>query len=464
VFLSLCESRSDLIEKLPGIHRRLKFRQYSGYLEATEGRHLFYWFFESQKNPSRDPVILWLNGGPGYSSLMALFTENGPFRVLPNGRTVTYDKYSWNSIANVLYIESPAGVGFSYSDNNDYQTSDDESLKYNYEALKDFFKKYPKFVKNEFYLTGQSYAAVYLSLLAVKILNDQNSTINLKGLSIGNGLLDQRIQSQSRIFYAHYHGVIDTKTLNDLKSECCSCLGNDEQCSFPVVNANYTIIPISPNPLCTSKFIEVFKILLTLGNDLWNLYDFCPKFDSLKKNSTHNFQNNMTIDSLKLEEIYENRKTKGSGVVQTHQCVSNGYHEYLRNPAVLKALHVSPKSMVWNESNDFFDQNYVHNYDNLREQFEEINRAKLKTIVYNGDFDLGCDCVGAQQFLDSLNITIVKESTNWLYKGISAGFVKHFANNLTFTTIRGAGHSAPKDKPGPCLKVLKVLLGKHVFN
>jgi carboxypeptidase C (cathepsin A) len=74
---------------------------------------------------------------------MALFTENRPFRVLPNRQTITYDEYSW--IANALYIESPAGVGFSYSDNNDYQITDDESLKYNNEALKNFFKKFSVF-------------------------------------------------------------------------------------------------------------------------------------------------------------------------------------------------------------------------------------------------------------------------------------------------------------------------------
>jgi hypothetical protein len=175
----------------------------------------------------------------------------------------------------------------------------------------------------------------------------------------------------------------------------------------------------------------------------------------------------MTIDSLELdnEEIYEKRKTKVSEfVVKTHECVSKGYFKYLRSPEVLKALHVSPKAMEWNETNDFILQTYIQNYNNMRQQFVEINRAKLKTIVYNGDIDLGCDIVGEQEFLDPLNIPIFKESTNWFYNGITAGFVKYYSNNLTFTSIRGAGHQAPKQKPGPCLQVLKVLLGKDVFN
>ncbi len=470
IFLSLYALETDLIESLPGLDLKPKFRQYSGYLNATEGRHLFYWFFESQKNTSEDAVVLWLNGGPGLSSLVGLFEENGPFRVLPNGLTVTYDEYSWNSLANILYIESPAGVGFSYSDNNDYRISDDETLNFNYEALNDFFKKYPQFIENEFYLTGESYAGIYLSLLAVKILNDQSSKINLKGLAISNGYLDQLILSQSRPFYAHYHGVIDTRAFNELKAQCCSCEGNKLKCQFPVVYPNNTLMPVSSNPLCTLKFVDILKTLFASGIDIYNLYDYCPKFDISHNDETQNykFSANMTIDSLELdnEEIYDlNNKIKDSeDVMQTHECVSKGYYEYLRNPEVLKALHVSPKAMVWNQTNDFILETYVQNYDNMRQQFIEINRAKLKTIVYNGDIDLGCDIVGEQEFLDSLNVPVVKESTNWLYNGITAGFVKYFANNLIFTTIRSAGHEAPTQKPGPCLQVLRVLLGKDVFN
>ncbi len=100
----------------------------------------------------------------------------------------------------------------------------------------------------------------------------------------------------------------------------------------------------------------------------------------------------------------------------------------------------------------------------MAEQFKVINKAKLKTIVFNGDLDTVCDFIGDQTFLESLNIPIVKEATNWFYNGIYAGFFKYFANNLIFTTVRGAGHMDPKYKPGPTLEVFKVLLGKAEFN
>src|SRR5690348_1252000 len=110
------QTNNDQVLYMPGINPQPNFNHYSGYLQGRPGNHLHYWFIESQNNPSTDPVVLWLNGGPGCSSLAGLFQEHGPFRVNPDGKTLTYNNYSWNQIANVLYLESPAGVGFSYSD------------------------------------------------------------------------------------------------------------------------------------------------------------------------------------------------------------------------------------------------------------------------------------------------------------------------------------------------------------
>ncbi len=194
--------------------------------------------------------------------------------------------YSWNSLANVLYIESPAGAGFSYSDNNDYRTSDNESFKFIYEALVDFFKKYPQFSENEFYLTGESYAAVYLSLLAIKLLSDQRyKKINLKGLAIGNGALDDQILAQSFLFVAHYHGIIDSRAFDDLKSECCSCQRNEQKCAFPVLNSHGNIV--SPRPSCTKKFSKIIRTLLI--QYFYNIHDSCPKFGSQNKTLIDDF-------------------------------------------------------------------------------------------------------------------------------------------------------------------------------
>lgn len=69
---------------------------------------------ESQDSPSEDPLVLWLTGGPGCSSTLALLAENGPCTVNDDGETTTPNPSSWNKRANVIWVDQPAGVGFSY--------------------------------------------------------------------------------------------------------------------------------------------------------------------------------------------------------------------------------------------------------------------------------------------------------------------------------------------------------------
>ena len=90
-------------------------KQYSGYYKLTTGdKHYFYWMFESRSKPSTDPVLLWMTGGPGCSSEVALFGENGPCKVNGEGIGTERNPYSWNTNANLIYIDQPTGTGFSY--------------------------------------------------------------------------------------------------------------------------------------------------------------------------------------------------------------------------------------------------------------------------------------------------------------------------------------------------------------
>jgi hypothetical protein len=94
---------------------------FSGYLPVGENKHIFYAYFESENDPVTDPVVLWTNGGPGCSGLLGLFTEQGPFFPQEDG-TLSPNEFSWNKVANMLFVEQPAGVGFSYSDDtSDYK-------------------------------------------------------------------------------------------------------------------------------------------------------------------------------------------------------------------------------------------------------------------------------------------------------------------------------------------------------
>lgn len=135
LFLSYVNSivPTDEITSLPGWSGPLPSRQFSGYINfhtnCDDSYHMHYWFIESEGNPSTDPVLIFFNGGPGSSSMIGLFTENlGPFFVDENSLqtsppTLFPNKYSWTSVANMLFLELPVGVGFSYCDGGIYSFS-----------------------------------------------------------------------------------------------------------------------------------------------------------------------------------------------------------------------------------------------------------------------------------------------------------------------------------------------------
>jgi carboxypeptidase C (cathepsin A) len=111
------QSVKHKIVNLPGWNGT-NFDMYTGYITINNGKHMFYWFVESQgPNPANDPVVLWLNGGPGCSSLLGLMAENGPFYPDENNN-LALNPYSWNLFANMLYLESPAGY-YRLTDSNE---------------------------------------------------------------------------------------------------------------------------------------------------------------------------------------------------------------------------------------------------------------------------------------------------------------------------------------------------------
>ena len=132
-------------------------QQYAGYFNVSaQDKHLFYWFFESRSTPASDPVVLWLTGGPGCSSEVALFGENGPCKVSPDGTNTTLNPFSWNTRANLLFVDQPVGTGFSYGsarDHDEVGVADDM-----YSFLEAFFTAHPDLRSNDFYIFGESCA------------------------------------------------------------------------------------------------------------------------------------------------------------------------------------------------------------------------------------------------------------------------------------------------------------------
>jgi carboxypeptidase C (cathepsin A) len=135
--------------------------------------------------------VLWFNGGPGCSSLDGFFYEMGPFEIASDYKTLVEREYRWNSIVNMLYIEAPVGVGFSYSDTNDYKCSDDRTASENLAAVEAFYSMFPEYKANKFFITGESYAGIYVPTLAEAIVNAEKANTytgaKLTGIAVGNG-------------------------------------------------------------------------------------------------------------------------------------------------------------------------------------------------------------------------------------------------------------------------------------
>ena len=137
----------DAVLSLPGWSDALPSAQYSGYLDVGTSKHLHYWMVESENDPATDPVVFWFNGGPGCSSLDGYLYEHGPFHVDTEDFTkLTYNDATWAKKATMVYLEAPAGVGFSYSDDSsDYKTNDDQTADDNRAAVEKFFELFPEY-------------------------------------------------------------------------------------------------------------------------------------------------------------------------------------------------------------------------------------------------------------------------------------------------------------------------------
>jgi carboxypeptidase C (cathepsin A) len=157
--------------------------------QPTLKRHLWYWFFESRNAPSTDPLVIWLTGGPGCSSLVALFAENGPY-IIADDLSLSLNPFSWNSNASVIWIDQPVNTGYSYAEPGDFGATSEAEIADNlYEFLQGFLSQYPKYSELPFYITGESYAGHYIPAAATRIIAvDADPCVHSRRCSWSGGL------------------------------------------------------------------------------------------------------------------------------------------------------------------------------------------------------------------------------------------------------------------------------------
>ncbi|KVH93260.1 Peptidase S10, serine carboxypeptidase [Cynara cardunculus var. scolymus] len=379
---------ADKILKLPGQPRKPYFNQYSGYVtvDPQHGRALFYYFAESSDKSSEKPLVLWLNGGPGCSSIgSGAMMELGPFRVNKDRKTLSTNDYSWNKVANILFLESPAGVGFSYSNkSSDYTTGDTKTAIDSYTFLVNWLERFPEYKTRDFYITGESYAGHYIPQLAELILKSNNNTnrtfINLKGISIGNAYIDDETQNTGTHDFLWFRSLIP-----------------DEIHEGIVANCDYSWNS-SLSKACKSYLQQEG---LAQGNIfVYNIY--APLCSNVSSSQTDGFD----------------------------PCTDAYIQDYLNIPEVQKSLHANLTGLpgIWEDC--------------------------------SGDIDSSVAVTTTKYAIKKLNTTIKTPWYPWDMDGEVGGYVVGY-ENLTFVTIRGAGHFVPSYQPARGLALISsFLLGK----
>uniref|UniRef100_A0A0A0LSB6 Serine carboxypeptidase n=1 Tax=Cucumis sativus TaxID=3659 RepID=A0A0A0LSB6_CUCSA len=204
-------SSSGIVEKsfqFPFIERKKSqgpsvqdLGHHAGYypLPHTKSARMFYLFFES-RNSKKDPVVIWLTGGPGCSSELAMFYENGPFQIA-NNLSLVWNEYGWDKASNLIYVDQPTGTGFSYTSDDDDIRHDEEGVSNDlYDFLQAFFTEHKEFAANDFYITGESY-----------------------GFAIGNGLTNPEIQYKAYTDYALEMGLIEKSDFDSINKLVPGC-------------------------------------------------------------------------------------------------------------------------------------------------------------------------------------------------------------------------------------------------
>ncbi|WCJ19365.1 serine carboxypeptidase-like 27 [Euphorbia peplus] len=413
------DQAKDKIVFLPGQPQNVEFNQYSGYVTVNQqaGRALFYWLIESpaSRGPDSRPLVLWLNGGPGCSSVAyGAAEEIGPFRIKSDGKNLFFNPYAWNKLANLLFLESPAGVGFSYSNTTSdlYTVGDQRTAEDSYEFLVNWLERFPQYKHRDFYIVGESYAGHYVPQLSQIVYEKnkgiKNPAIKFKGFLVGNAVTDDYHDYVGTFEYWWTHGLISDSTYRTLRAAC-----NLESSMHPSAD-------------CIKA---LYLAELEQGNiDPYSIF-------TRPCNNTSSLRHNLRGHYPWMSRAYD-------------PCTERYSNVYFNHPEVQKALHanVTGVNYSWKTCSDVVGNYWADAPRSMLPIYKELIAAGLKIWVFSGDTDAVVPVTATRYSIDALKLPTVTNWYPWYDQGKVGGWSQVY-KGLTFVTVRGAGHEVPLHRP-----------------
>ncbi|KAL1189341.1 Serine carboxypeptidase-like 8 [Cardamine amara subsp. amara] len=393
----------SIVKFLPGFEGPLPFELETGYIGIGEKEEVqfFYYFIKSENNPKEDPLLIWLNGGPGCSCLGGIFFENGPvglkFEVYNGSAPSLFSTtYSWTKMANIIFLDQPVGSGYSYSRTPMEKTSDTSEVKRIHEFIQKWLSNHPQFYSNPFYVVGDSYSGKIVPPVVQEISNGNyiccKPPINLQGYMLGNPVTYIELERNYRIPFAHGMALISDELYESLKRAC---------------RGNY--YDVDPRNTKCLKLVEEYH----------------------KCTDRINIHHTLTPDC----DVTN---------VTSPNCYYYPYHLiecWANDESVREALHVIKGSIgKWVRCN----RNLSYNHDIRNSIPYHVNNSirGYRSLIYSGDHDITIPFQASQAWIKSLNYPIIHDWRPWMIKDQIAGYTKTYSNKMTYATIKASGHTA----------------------
>jgi carboxypeptidase C (cathepsin A) len=438
------EALLDQITELPGLNWKPKFQQFSGYLNlpGTE-KFIHYWLVESYSNPETDPLVFWTNGGPGCSGLIGFMTEQGPFRPDSNGN-LNPNIYAWNKIANMVFLEQPVGVGFSYSNNkDDYKIGDDQAAKDNLATILTFLDKFPHFNHSSLFITSESYGGHYMPTLANEIINFNDvqeyvqNRLNFKGFAVGNPYTN---------YYSGVGAEMETYWGKQLLPKPLWDKYIEFNCTDPIQQLNSTTCSL---------------LILNFMGKIGNLNPYALDYPVC-----------LSSQQMRMRNFLRDENENISKSIQYEPCEDLYSSNYLNKLEVKLALHIN-SDIEWEDCSRTIKYNLADKMLPMEKYYRIILNSKthpdLRVLVYSGDDDSVCGTIGTQKWIYDLGYPTESLWETWYNNdGQTAGFKTKFKtpfgknSRFSFLTVHDAGHEVPTYKPKDALELFDMYINNKI--